>query len=63
MTDPNLDDVPDTHEHPVPDHHEHAKKPKNLNDDELARRTEQERAATGAQAPPTIDDQVEGPTS
>lgn len=56
MTDPNLDDVPDTHENAVPDHHAHAKRPKHLNDDALARRAEQERAATGAGAPPTIDE-------
>lgn len=48
MTDPqstpDLDDVIDPHEQARPDHREHAKASPHLDDDELARRTEQERA-------------------
>jgi hypothetical protein len=44
---PTLDDVIEPTEHPVPDRHEHAKAPAHLNDEELARRTEQERVEAG----------------
>jgi hypothetical protein len=46
---PNLDDVLPTTEQAVPDHQEHAKAPAHPNDDELARRTEQERIAAGVE--------------
>ena len=42
-----LDDVLPVTEHPTRDRHEHAKAPDRLNDDELARRTEQERVQAG----------------
>lgn len=48
MTDPthlsDLDDVIDPHEQTHPDHREHAKASNRPDDDELARRTEHERA-------------------
>ncbi|MGN6606971.1 MAG: hypothetical protein ACTHMS_08180 [Jatrophihabitans sp.] len=44
---PNLDDVIIPEEQAIPDHRAHAKTPAHLNDDELARRTEQERIAAG----------------
>ena len=43
---PNLDDVLPVTEQAVPDHREHAKTPKHLDDEELERRTEQERLET-----------------
>ena len=46
---PNLDDVLPTTEQAVPDHHEHGKMPAHPNDDELARRTEEERVAAGVE--------------
>ncbi len=52
-TSPSLDDVDTPTEHVHPDHHEHAKTPHPLDDDELAERAEQERAATGADGPLT----------
>jgi hypothetical protein len=42
--DPTLDNVMIPTETVTPDHHEHAKSPKHLNDDELAKRAEQEQA-------------------
>lgn len=44
---PNLDDVMTPTEQAIPDRHEHGKMPGHLNDDELARRTEQERVEAG----------------
>jgi hypothetical protein len=44
---PTLDDVIEPTEHPTPDRQEHAKAPAHPNDDELARRTEQERIEAG----------------
>jgi hypothetical protein len=44
---PNLDDVLPVTEEAVPDRHEHGKMPAHPNDDELARRTEQERVELG----------------
>lgn len=44
---PTLDDVLTPSEQAIPDHREHAKTPKHLNDDELARRAEQERLEAG----------------
>lgn len=44
---PTLDDVMTPSEQANPDHREHAKTPAHLNDDELARRTEQERVQAG----------------
>lgn len=46
---PTLDDVLPVEEQSVPDRHEHAKTPKHLNEDELARRTEQERIEAGVE--------------
>lgn len=50
MTDndqPNLDDVIAVTEQAIPDRREHGKMPPHPNDDELARRTEQERVELG----------------
>jgi hypothetical protein len=49
MTDPepNLDDVMTPTEQATPDHHEHGKASSHVNDEELARRTEQERVQAG----------------
>jgi hypothetical protein len=50
MTDndePNLDDVIPVTEQAIPDRREHGKMPAHPNDDELARRTEQERVEVG----------------
>jgi hypothetical protein len=44
---PNLDDVMAPTEQAIRDRHEHGKMPAHLNDDELARRTEQERVEAG----------------
>jgi hypothetical protein len=44
---PTLDDVIEPTEQAIPDRHEHGKYPAHVNDDELARRTEQERIAAG----------------
>lgn len=44
---PTLDDVMTPTEQATPDHREHAKAPTHLNDEELARRTEQERVQAG----------------
>jgi hypothetical protein len=44
---PTLDDVIEPVEQAVPDRREHGKMPPHPNDDELARRTEQERVALG----------------
>ncbi len=44
---PTVDDVIEPTEQAAPDHREHAKTPKHLDDDELERRTEQERVAAG----------------
>jgi hypothetical protein len=44
---PNLDDVIPATEQAIRDRHEHGKMPSHPNDDELARRTEQERVELG----------------
>lgn len=44
---PNLDDVQPATEQAIRDRREHGKTPKHLNDEELARRTEQERIEAG----------------
>jgi hypothetical protein len=44
---PRLDDVIEPTEQAIPDRHEHGKMPAHPNDDELARRTEQERVELG----------------
>ncbi len=44
---PTLDDVMETTENAVPDHRAHAKTPEHLDDDELERRTEEEREEVG----------------
>jgi hypothetical protein len=44
---PNLDDVIPATEQAIPDRREHGKMPAHPNDDELARRTEQERVELG----------------
>jgi hypothetical protein len=44
---PTLDDVLPVTEQAVPDHREHGKMPAHPNDDELDRRTEQERVELG----------------
>jgi hypothetical protein len=44
---PTLDDVMETTEKVSPDHRQHAKTPKHLDDDELERRTEEEREEVG----------------
>jgi hypothetical protein len=44
MSEPNLDDVMTETEQPHPDRREHAKTPKHVDQDELDRRTEHERA-------------------
>ena len=44
---PDLSDVIEPTEHAIPDRHEHGKMPPHPNDDELARRTEQERIELG----------------
>jgi hypothetical protein len=53
MTEPNeqpdLDDVMTPTERTHPDHHEHAKSPKHVDEDELARRTQQERDEVAAE--------------
>jgi hypothetical protein len=46
---PNLDDVMTPTERTHPDHHEHAKSPKHVDEDELARRTQQERDEVAAE--------------
>jgi hypothetical protein len=50
---PTLDDVMETTEDAVPDHRAHAKTPKHLDDDELERRTEEERREVGLEDDPT----------
>jgi hypothetical protein len=52
---PNLDDVLDPEELAHPDHREHAKTPHRVDDDELTRRTELERAEVDAGGPLTDD--------
>jgi hypothetical protein len=47
--DVTLEDVFPTAEQAVPDRHEHGKTPKHLNEDDLERRTEQERIAGGVE--------------
>jgi hypothetical protein len=44
---PTLDDVMETIEQTSPHHRDHAKTPKHLDDDELERRTEEERLEVG----------------
>jgi hypothetical protein len=44
---PTLDDVEQVTEQAIPDRREHAKAPDRLDDDQLARRTEQERVMAG----------------
>jgi hypothetical protein len=44
---PNLDDVIPVSEQAIPDRREHGKMPPHPNDDQLARRTEQERVELG----------------
>jgi hypothetical protein len=44
---PTLDDVMETTETVTPHHRDHAKTPKNLDEDELERRTEEEREEVG----------------
>jgi hypothetical protein len=44
---PTLDDVLETTETVTPHHRDHAKTPKHLDDDELERRTEEEREEVG----------------
>jgi hypothetical protein len=44
---PTLDDVIEPTEQAIPDRSEHGKMPAHPNDDELARRTEQERVEVG----------------
>jgi hypothetical protein len=44
---PNLDDVIPVTEQAIPDRREHGKMPPHPNDDNLARRTEQERVELG----------------
>jgi hypothetical protein len=48
---PNLDDVMETTEQAFPDRHEHGKAKPHPDDDELERRTEEEREAVGLEEP------------
>lgn len=50
---PNLDDVLPVTEQATPDHRAHAKTPKHLDDEQLERRTEQERLDTGSEDAPS----------